>query len=67
MDRVVDILESKGLLKDSDGTQIVDLSEYNMTPALYKEKGRLELSTSQEISPQYYTEKKPTISTSAST
>ncbi len=38
MDRVVDILESKGLLKDSDGTQIVDLSEYNMTPALIKKK-----------------------------
>ncbi|MGL6106721.1 arginine--tRNA ligase [Romboutsia sp.] len=34
MDRVIQILNEKGLLKESKGTNIVDLEEYNMTPAL---------------------------------
>ena len=32
--RVVEELEKKGLLKDSDGAKIVDLEEYNMPPCL---------------------------------
>ena len=32
--RVVEELEAKGLLKDSDGAKIVDLEEYNMPPCL---------------------------------
>ena len=32
--RVVEMLEEKGLLKDSDGAKIVDLEEYNMPPCL---------------------------------
>ena len=34
MDRVIDILQDKGLLQESQGTNIVDLEEYNMPPAL---------------------------------
>lgn len=34
MDDVIDILESKNLLVDSEGARIVDLSEYNMPPCL---------------------------------
>ena len=34
MDRVIDIIKDKGILKQSEGTNIVDLEEYNMPPAL---------------------------------
>lgn len=34
MDRVIDIIKDKDLLKQSEGTNIVDLEEYNMPPAL---------------------------------
>ncbi len=34
MDKVIDIIKEKGLLKESQGTNIVDLEEYNMPPAL---------------------------------
>ncbi len=34
MDRVIDIIKDKGLLQESQGTNIVDLEEYNMQPAL---------------------------------
>ena len=34
MDRVIDIINDKGLLQESQGTNIVDLEEYNMPPAL---------------------------------
>lgn len=34
MDRVIDIIKDKGLLQESQGTNIVDLEEYNMPPAL---------------------------------
>jgi arginyl-tRNA synthetase len=34
MDRVIDIIKEKGLLEESKGTNIVDLEEYNMPPAL---------------------------------
>lgn len=54
MDRVVDILESKGLLKDSDGTQIVDLSEYNLTPALIKKKDGSTLYITRDLAAVLY-------------
>lgn len=54
MGRVVDILESKGLLKDSDGTQIVDLSEYNMTPALIKKKDGSTLYITRDLAAVLY-------------
>lgn len=54
MDRVVDILESKGLLKDSDGTQIVDLSEYSMTPALIKKKDGSTLYITRDLAAVLY-------------
>lgn len=54
MDRVVDILESKGLLRDSDGTQIVDLSEYNMTPALIKKKDGSTLYITRDLAAVLY-------------
>ena len=34
MDRVIDIIKDKGLLQESQGTNIVDLEEYNMPKAL---------------------------------
>ena len=34
MDRVIDIIKDKGLLQESQGTNIVDLEAYNMPPAL---------------------------------
>ena len=34
MDRVIDIIKDKGLLQESQGTNIVVLEEYNMPPAL---------------------------------
>ncbi|MGL5312386.1 MAG: arginine--tRNA ligase [Peptostreptococcaceae bacterium] len=34
MQRVIDMLNEKGLMKESKGTNIVDLEEFNMTPAL---------------------------------
>ncbi|MEW9077329.1 arginine--tRNA ligase [Terrisporobacter glycolicus] len=34
MDAVIDQIKSKGLLKESQGTNIVDLEEHNMPPAL---------------------------------
>lgn len=54
MDRVVDILESKGLLKDSEGTQIVDLSEYNLTPALIKKKDGSTLYITRDLAAVLY-------------
>ena len=38
MDRVIDIIKDKGLLQESQGTNIVDLEEYNMPPALYRKE-----------------------------
>ncbi len=54
MGRVVDILESKGLLKDSEGTQIVDLSEYNLTPALIKKKDGSTLYITRDLAAVLY-------------
>ena len=34
MDRVIDTIKDKGLLQESQGTNIVDLEKYNMPPAL---------------------------------
>ena len=34
MQPVIDELRAKGLLKESDGAYLVDLSEYNMPPCL---------------------------------
>ena len=34
MDKVIDIIKDKGLLEESQGTNIVDLEAYNMPPAL---------------------------------
>lgn len=34
MQAIVDLLEDKGLLKEDNGAQIVDLSDYNMSPCL---------------------------------
>jgi arginyl-tRNA synthetase len=54
MGRIIDILESKGLLKDSDGTQIVDLSEYNLTPALIKKKDGSTLYITRDLAAVLY-------------
>lgn len=54
MDRVVDILESKNLLQDSDGTQIVDLSEFNLTPALIKKRDGSTLYITRDLAAVLY-------------
>lgn len=54
MDRVVNILESKELLKDSEGTQIVDLSEFNLTPALIKKKDGSTLYITRDLAAVLY-------------
>lgn len=38
MGRVIEELEEKGLLKESEGAKIVDLEEYDMPPALIQKK-----------------------------
>lgn len=38
MDRIVQMMDEKGILKESQGAQIVDLEEYGMPPALIRKK-----------------------------
>lgn len=54
MDRVVDELNAKGLLQESDGAQIVDLEEYGMSPALIKKKDGSTLYITRDIAAAIY-------------
>lgn len=38
MDAITDIMAEKGILKESEGAEIVDLSEFDMSPALIRKK-----------------------------
>jgi arginyl-tRNA synthetase len=54
MDRVVSELDARGLLKESDGAQIVDLSEWDMPPALIKKKDGSTLYITRDIAAAVY-------------
>jgi len=54
MGRVLDELEEKGLLKESEGAKIVDLEEYGMTPALIKKKDGSTLYITRDIAAAIY-------------
>lgn len=54
MDRVVDILKDKGLLQESEGAQIVDLSDYDMPPALIKKSDGSTLYITRDIAAALY-------------
>lgn len=54
MGRVLDELEEKGLLKESEGAKIVDLEEYGMTPALIQKKDGSTLYITRDIAAAIY-------------
>lgn len=54
MDRVIDIIKDKGLLQESQGTNIVDLEEYNMPPALITKNGGSTLYMTRDLAAALY-------------
>lgn len=54
MAAVVQELEDKNLLKESDGAYIVDLEEYDMPPALIKKSDGSTLYTTRDITAAFY-------------
>lgn len=54
MERVVNMLKEKNLLKESEGAQIVDLEEYNMSPALIMKKDGSTLYITRDIAAAVY-------------
>ncbi len=54
MDKVIDILQEKNLLKESEGAQIVDLEAYNMSPALIRKKDGSTLYITRDIAAAVY-------------
>ncbi len=54
MDRIVDIMKEKGILKESEGAQIVDLEEYGMPPALIRKKDGSTLYITRDIAAAVY-------------
>ncbi|MDR0817395.1 MAG: arginine--tRNA ligase [Clostridiales Family XIII bacterium] len=54
MQRVVDELEEKGLLEESDGAQIVKLDDFDMPPALIKKKDGSTLYITRDIAAAVY-------------
>lgn len=54
MDRVIDIIKNKGLLEESEGTNIVNLEEYNMTPALITKKDGSTLYMTRDLAAALY-------------
>ncbi|MDF2654963.1 MAG: arginine--tRNA ligase [Bacillota bacterium] len=54
MDRVVGMLKDSSLLKESEGAQIVDLEEYNMSPALITKKDGSSLYITRDIAAAVY-------------
>ena len=57
MQAVVDELEDKQLLQDSEGAKIVDLSEYNMAPALIMKSNGSTLYITRDIAAALYRKK----------
>lgn len=54
MGRIVDMMKEKNLLKESEGAQIVDLEEYNMSPALIMKKDGSTLYITRDIAAAVY-------------
>lgn len=54
MPRVIEEMEKKGLLKESDGAYIVDLEPYDMPPALIKKSDGSTLYTTRDIAAAIY-------------
>ncbi|WP_178198399.1 arginine--tRNA ligase [Ligilactobacillus sp. Marseille-Q7487] len=54
MDEVVNLLEEKGLLKESKGAQIVDLEKYNLNPALIKKTDGATLYITRDLAAAIY-------------
>ena len=54
MDRIVQMLKDKNLLKESEGANIVDLEEYNMSPALITKKDGSTLYITRDIAAAVY-------------
>lgn len=54
MPRVVQMMEEKSLLMESEGAQIVDLGAYNMPPALIKKKDGSTLYITRDIAAAIY-------------
>ncbi|SHJ61670.1 arginine--tRNA ligase [Tepidibacter formicigenes] len=54
MPRVIDIMNEKGILKESKGAKIVDLEEYNMPPALITKSDGSTLYLTRDIAAAIY-------------
>ena len=54
MDAVVDLLDQKGLLKESRGAEIVDLSKYDLIPALIKKSDGATLYITRDLAAAIY-------------
>lgn len=54
MDRVVDELNEKGLMKESEGAHLVELEEFGMPPALIKKSDGSTLYTTRDIAAAFY-------------
>lgn len=54
MDEIVDLLEEKGLLKESRGAHIVDLTKYNLNPALIKKTDGATLYITRDLAAALY-------------
>ncbi len=54
MDRIVQMMDEKGILKESQGAQIVDLEEYGMPPALIRKKDGSTLYITRDIAAAVY-------------
>jgi arginyl-tRNA synthetase len=57
MDAVVDEIEIKGLLTDSDGAQIVDLDAYNIPPCLIKKSDGATIYATRDLTAAIYRKK----------
>jgi arginyl-tRNA synthetase len=54
MDEVVDSLEEKGLLKESQGAEVVDLEKYDLNPALIKKSDGATLYMTRDLAAALY-------------
>ncbi|WP_139489476.1 arginine--tRNA ligase [Brevibacillus dissolubilis] len=54
MDRIVDLLEQKGLLTESEGAMVVSLEEYDMPPCLIKKRDGATLYATRDLAAALY-------------
>ena len=57
MEPIVEMLRAKGLLKESDGAQIVDLEEYGMPPCIILRSDGASLYATRDIAAAFYRKK----------